>query len=143
MTNTLRGVLWMVSAALFFAAMLSCGRALGARYGAFEIVVLHTAVSTLLMVPWLARGGLAQLRTRRPVVHGLRAVVAMIALASMFLAVRTLPVGDATDFRQSARSELIRWARLRASADMRATPFRKYASQSTQAAWWVTPASRS
>ncbi len=96
MTNTLRGVLWMVSAALFFAAMLSCGRALGGRYGAFEIVVLHTAVSTLLMVPWLARGGLAKLRTRRPVVHGLRAVVAMIALASMYLAVRTLPVGDAT-----------------------------------------------
>ena len=102
MTNSLRGIWWMISAALFFAGMLSCGRALGGRFGAFEIVVLQTAISTLLMVPWLVRGGFAKLRTRRPVVYGLRAVVGMIAVASMFLAVQTLPVADATALLFSA-----------------------------------------
>ncbi len=102
MTNTLRGVWWMVSAALFFAAIVSCGRALGGRFGAFEIVVLQTALSSLLMVPWLVRGGLGKLRTRRIAAYGLRAVVAMIAMASMFHAVRTLPVADATALLFSA-----------------------------------------
>ena len=102
MTNTVRGVWWMVSAALFFAGILACGRELGGRFGAFEIVVLQTAISTLLMVPWLIRGGFAKLRTRRPVVYGLRAVVAMIAMASMFFAVQTLPVADATALLFSA-----------------------------------------
>ena len=96
MTRSVRGVWWMVSAALFFAGILVCGRALGGRFGAFEIVVLQTAISTLLMVPWLVTGGFAKLRTRRPAVYGLRAVVAMLAMASMFVAVQTLPVADAT-----------------------------------------------
>ena len=102
MTNTVRGVWWMVSAALFFAVMLACGRALGGRIGAFEIVVLQTTLSTLLMVPWLVTGGIGKLRTRRPVVYGLRTVVAMIAMASMFFAVQTLPVADATALLFSA-----------------------------------------
>ena len=76
----------MVSAALFFACIVTCGRSLSGRYGAFEIVVLQTSISTLLMVPWLLKGGYSKLRTRRPGVYGLRAVVAMLALASMFLA---------------------------------------------------------
>lgn len=92
----------MVSAALFFAGIVACGRALGGRYDAFEIVVLQTAISTLLMVPWLVTGGLAKLRTRRPVVYGLRAVVAMLAMASMFFALQTLPVADATALLYSA-----------------------------------------
>ena len=96
MTNSLRGIWWMISAALFFAGLVSCGRALGGRFDVFEIVVLQTAISTLLMVPWLIRGGLAKLRTRRAVVYGLRAAVAMIAMATMFHALRTLPVADAT-----------------------------------------------
>jgi len=96
MTRAVRGVWWMVSAALFFAGILACGRALGGRFGAFEIVVLQTAISTLLMVPWLVTGGFAKLRTRRPAVYGLRAIVAMLAMASMFIAVQTLPVADAT-----------------------------------------------
>ncbi len=96
MTNSLRGIWWMISAALFFAGIISCGRALGGRFGPFELVVLQTAISTVLMVPWLMRGGLAKLRTRRPVVYGLRAVVAMIGMAAMFHALRTLPVADAT-----------------------------------------------
>ena len=102
MTNTVRGVWWMVSAALFFAGIMTCGRVLGARFGAFEIVVLQTTLSTLLMVPWLFTGGLAKLRTRRFVAYGLRAVVAMIAMSSMFYAVRTLPVADATALLFSA-----------------------------------------
>ena len=102
MTNTVRGVWWMLSAALFFAAMLACGRALGGRIGAFEIVVLQTTLSTLLMVPWLITRGIGKLRTRRPVVYGLRAVVAMVAMVSMFFAVQTLPVADATALLFSA-----------------------------------------
>ncbi len=96
MTNSLRGIAWMVAAALFFAGMVLCGRALGGRLGAFEIVLLQTAISSLLMVPWLVRGGFAKLRTRRPVAYGLRAVVAMIANAALFHALRTLPVADTT-----------------------------------------------
>ncbi len=96
MTKTVRGVWWMVSAALFFAGINVCGRALGGRLGVFEIVVLQTALSTLLMVPWLLRGGYAKLRTRRYKAYGFRAVFAMIAMASLFEAVKTLPVADAT-----------------------------------------------
>lgn len=96
MTNTLRGVWWMVFAALFFAAIGSCGRALAGRLGVFEIVVIQCALSTLLMVPWLLRNGRAKLRTRRYKAYGIRTVFALIAMASMFEAVKTLPVADAT-----------------------------------------------
>ena len=102
MTNTFRGIRWMILAALFFAGILSCGRALGGRFGAFEIVVIQTAFATLLMVPWLLRGGFAKLRTRRAVVYGLRAVVSMVAMVTMFLALQTLPVADATALLFSA-----------------------------------------
>ena len=102
MTNTVRGIWWMVSAALFFACIVTCGRSLSGRYGAFEIVVLQTSISTLLMVPWLVKGGFARLRTRRPIVYGLRAVVAMLAMVSMFFALQTLPVADATALLYSA-----------------------------------------
>ncbi len=85
----------MISAALFFAAIGVCGRALGGRVGAFELVVFQTAISTLLMVPWLVMGGFRKLVTRRYAAYGLRAVVGMIAMASLFHALRTLPVADA------------------------------------------------
>ena len=96
MTNAPRGVWWMVSAAIFFAGIVVCGRALGGRFGAFEIVVLQTAISTLMMVPWLLMGGFRKLRTRRYWVYGLRAVIGMIAMASMLEALKTLPAADAT-----------------------------------------------
>ncbi len=96
MTNTLRGVWWMVSAALFFAAINACGRALGGRLGVFEIVLLQCALSTLLMVPWFFRGGYARLGTRRVAAYGIRAVFALVAMASLFEAVKTLQVADAT-----------------------------------------------
>lgn len=85
----------MISAALFFAAIGICGRALGGGVGAFELVVFQTAISTLLMVPWLVMGGFRKLVTRRYAAYGLRAVVGMIAMASMFHALGTLPVADA------------------------------------------------
>ena len=85
MTNTVRGVWWMVSAALFFAGLLACGPALSGRFGAFEIVVLQTAISTLLMVPWLVTGGFAKLRTRRAVVYGLRAGAAVICASTYYI----------------------------------------------------------
>ena len=96
MTNTFRGIRWMISAAVFFAGIISCGRALGGRFGAFEIVAIQTVISTLLMVPWLLRGGYAKLRTRRAVGYGLRAVLSMAAMVTMFLALQTLPVADVT-----------------------------------------------
>ncbi len=102
MTNALRGVCWMISAALFFAALGSCGRALGDRFGAFEIVVLQTAISTLLMVPWLVMGGFRKLATRRYAAYGLRAVVGLLAMASMFYALQTVPIADAMALVYSA-----------------------------------------
>lgn len=85
----------MIFAALFFAGIGVCGRALGGRIGAFEVVAFQTAITTLLMVPWLVMGGFRKLVTRRYAAYGLRAVVSMIAMASMFHALRTLPVADA------------------------------------------------
>ena len=96
MTNTRRGVWWMVSAALFFAAINACGRELGSRLGIFEIVFLQSALATLLMAPWLLKGGYARLGTRRVAAYGIRSVFAMIAMASLFEAVKTLQVADAT-----------------------------------------------
>ena len=60
-----RGALWMTGAALSFVAMAVLVRHLSPLYSVLELLFLRNLINLALMTPWLARTGLAPLKTTR------------------------------------------------------------------------------
>ena len=91
-----RGAFWMVLAALSFAVLLASVRLLSDKFPTVEIVFVRALVGLFLIVPILARGGLARLRTRRLGMHFARTAFAFAAMLSMYYGLIHIPVGDVT-----------------------------------------------
>ncbi len=62
---TLRGILWMATAGVFFAITFALIRQLSETMHTFQIVLVRSLFALLVMLPWLYRAGLGRLRTRR------------------------------------------------------------------------------
>ena len=61
--NPVLGVLWMTGAAIFFSVALALVRHLSQTLTVFEIALFRLGFGVIVMAPWLARAGLAGLRT--------------------------------------------------------------------------------
>ena len=62
----------------------------------FEIAFFRTLFSLFFLLPWLWRGGLATLATRRPALHVVRAAGKLAALVAFFYAVSLMPLAEVT-----------------------------------------------
>jgi drug/metabolite transporter (DMT)-like permease len=90
------GIASILAAVFFFAIADALAKWLGQTYEPVQIVFLRYAFGLIpvALLVWHG-GGLAALRTRRPVMHGLRALVIFTALLLLFTGLRHLPLAEA------------------------------------------------
>jgi drug/metabolite transporter (DMT)-like permease len=90
-----RAILLAVSAFALFTAMDCAVKTLGGRYHLFQVVWLQTAVALAIMLLLARRrGGVARLRTRRPWLHLLRGLLAVLSVNAVFYAYATMPLAE-------------------------------------------------
>ena len=100
-TDLRRAALYMVAAALLFAAMGAGVKAASRELPNTMVVFFRNAVGLVALLPWLLRGGLANLRTRHLGEHVVRGVAGLLAMFSFFYAIAHLRLADAMLLNQS------------------------------------------
>ena len=86
--------LWMLAAALFFAAMAVCVKFASAWFGPAELVFYRGVLGMLLL--WgLARSQRVPLATSYPAMHAWRSLVGVLSLGAWFYAIAYLPLATA------------------------------------------------
>ncbi|MGQ0663380.1 MAG: DMT family transporter [Pseudomonadota bacterium] len=92
----LRGVAYMLVGVASMSAMDALIKWAVAALPIMEIVALRAAFAMALLAPVMGwAGGRAALATRRPLAHGLRALVSLAAILCFFEALRRLPLATA------------------------------------------------
>src|SRR5688500_3392294 len=90
-----RGALFALLAAAAFAVMSACIKAASASVGTEVIVFFRSAVSLVVLLPWLLSRGLGALATRRPGAHLWRAAFGTCAMYCFFYAIAHLHLAEA------------------------------------------------
>jgi len=93
-----QGALWVLAAGLFFSIMSVLIKTLGARLDSFEIAFFRALFGLLAVLPFVWQGGLAELKTRYPVKHFVRALIGVIAMFCGFYAITHLTLADSVAF---------------------------------------------
>ncbi len=96
-----RGALYMLLAALFFAGMGAAVKAASRELPTAMVVFFRNAVGLLVLLPWLARGGRAGLRTRHFGEHVFRSLMGLSAMACLFYCIGHMRLADAILVYQS------------------------------------------
>lgn len=99
MSGNVRGALWLLLAAGFFAAMHGLIKALGAGLHPFEIVFFRSLFGLLALLPFVAGTGREAVAMRRPALHLLRAALGLGSMAAGFSALTLLPLASAVSFQ--------------------------------------------
>jgi drug/metabolite transporter (DMT)-like permease len=84
----------MVGAAASLVVMAVLIRFLSPPYSVLELIFLRNVVNLLLMVPWIARRGVAAAKTRRLVLHGIRNAFQYGGNVAWFYAVTLIALAD-------------------------------------------------
>ena len=92
----LQGALWMSAAAGFFAIMISLVRLLTDHFDPLQVVFFRNAFGLLAILPWLLKQGPSALRTRRPLLHIIRAMLGITAMVLWFITLSLMPLAEAT-----------------------------------------------
>ncbi len=91
-----RGALHMLAGVFLFSIMDAMVKWLVADYPVHQIVFFRTVFALLPCLYFIARsGGLATLRTRRPLVHVVRGVIGLAAMGCYFYAFALMDLADA------------------------------------------------
>ena len=90
-----RGALYMVISAFFFAITAGLIRFATQEVHAFEAAFLRSFSGLVFMLPLVVRGGLSGLRMRHPSLHLLRGVLSAAGTLMWFSALAVLAVGEA------------------------------------------------
>lgn len=88
--------LWMLASAVGFAVLVCVVRLLSAEMDVLVVQVWRNVFAVLLFAPWLARVGLAGLRTRRLPLFLTRSALFVVSSTALFYGVTMVPVADAT-----------------------------------------------
>ena len=96
LSDTARGVLWMVGTLLCFSLMSIAARELSTEMDTFEILVFRNAIAILVMAPFVIGRGWAGFRTRNTKLHLLRAVVQLGGQTSWIYGIALLPLTEVT-----------------------------------------------
>lgn len=94
---TVRGAIFMTGASLSFAGMIGIIRHLNATESihAFELAFFRNLFGLMFMLPWLARGGLGALRTKRIGLYTIRGLLGITAMLTWFWAITAMPLAEA------------------------------------------------
>jgi drug/metabolite transporter (DMT)-like permease len=88
-----RAIAFMLGATLLFSCMNATAKALGTGYSALQLIFFRNLFALLPLGLVLLRGdSLADLKTRRPLGHMLRAVAGLVSLGCFFFALPRLPL---------------------------------------------------
>lgn len=93
---SLRGPALMVGACAGFASMMAIVRHVSSAIPPLEAVFFRNFFGTVFVLPWAFYAGWGQLRTGRPAMHALRAVLGFVSMLLLFTAVSLLPLADVT-----------------------------------------------
>ncbi len=102
MPGNLRGIVLITFATLCFASMHVLIRYAAVELHSFEIVFFRNFLGLVVLAPVFLRRGLAPLRTRRAGLHGMRAVINVVAMLAYFHALTIMPLARATSLWFSA-----------------------------------------
>jgi drug/metabolite transporter (DMT)-like permease len=86
----------MLASAVGFAVLVCVVRLLSAEMDVLVVQVWRNVFAVLLFAPWLARVGLAGLRTRRLPLFLTRSALFVVSSTALFYGVTMVPVADAT-----------------------------------------------
>ena len=89
-----RAGLWMTLSAFGYAASAAVVKHLSDTLPTFEIAFFRNFFGLMFMLPWLARSGVAALRTSRFGMHALRGALSAINVWCMFGAFALAPIAD-------------------------------------------------
>lgn len=88
--GNVRGACWIIMAAVWLTAMAVTIKVLGETMSPWQIVLLRSALALVIMIPALARQGFDKVKTGRPGMHLIRAIVGFCGFTSMIFAVTNL-----------------------------------------------------
>jgi drug/metabolite transporter (DMT)-like permease len=91
-----RGALWMIASGLGFSVMAVGIKLLGHRLDSFQIGFFRVVIGFIAILPFVAGGGLARMRTRHAGVHLVRAVFGLLAMYCSYYAIARMPLADYT-----------------------------------------------
>ncbi|HMA07667.1 MAG TPA: DMT family transporter [Ramlibacter sp.] len=93
---TLRGLLWAIGAGLTFVMLNALMRALSMRLDVFQVQFLRYLFGLLVMLPLIARSGLAAYRPRNIAGQFIRGAVHTVGLCLWFTAIPHITLADTT-----------------------------------------------
>jgi drug/metabolite transporter (DMT)-like permease len=94
--EALSGLVFMLVSTALFAAMHGSIRYVSSAIHPFEIAFFRNLFALLVVLPWFVRYGLRPLRTRRLGLHGIRALLNIVAMLSFFYALTITPLSQVT-----------------------------------------------
>lgn len=96
LNNNIQGIFWMIVAGVFFSCMVGFIKLLGDRIPSYEIVFFRSATQILVLLIVVWRIGFSSLKTKKPLLQGLRALIALLVINCNFYAFTQLPLADVT-----------------------------------------------
>ena len=93
--NPTKGMLWMLAGGVCMTTVITLIRAISSEMHALEVAFFRNVFSLLFMVPWMLKLPREKLRTKRPVMHALRAIFGLTAMCSWFYSVTIMPLAEA------------------------------------------------
>ena len=94
--GNLRGMLAMVLSGLAIMASFGMARHVLHELHPFEVVFFRTFFGLLFLIPWLLRQGLRPFVTSRLPLHTLRSLLHVIGVLAFFVALKLIPLAEAT-----------------------------------------------
>ena len=95
-SGAMRGAIMMILSTLCFAVMHAAVRHVSQSLPPFQVAFFRNLFGLMFLLPILAAGGFAQLRTNRIGLHALRGVINIAAMLMFFTAVSTTPLAKVT-----------------------------------------------
>ncbi len=92
---TLRGVLWMLAASLFYSLIYIAVRKLTAEYPVTQVVLFRSLLGGAIMFCWLLPTGLRVLQTRRMGLYVIRVAIAYTGTLGWMYGIAWMPLADA------------------------------------------------
>lgn len=91
-----RGIAWMIFSTIFYAAAYAVLRHLSADFGVFQLVFMRAAIGAVLMLPWLIKGGIGQLRTPQPLTYAWRSSLNYGGMVFLIVGLSKMQLQDVT-----------------------------------------------
>ncbi|MEE8332342.1 MAG: DMT family transporter, partial [Alphaproteobacteria bacterium] len=92
----IRATLWLTLAAIGFPLTITCVRQVVPEIPVLEAVMFRSLFGLVFMLPWLARHGIGQLRTRKTGWLALRGSIAFFVTVFYFMGAIQIPLADLT-----------------------------------------------